>query len=231
MVGLTDYQKFLLIRPLPKDWPKDSLGIPFIKKDDFSDVNWNKVKFTSMVNYNSVKNKKNSIPLMFHYDYLLERIWLDPLKYFVKFGEALAIPTPDFSAYTNMEPIQIIMNVEKSRWIGATYQNAGKRVIPTITWADSRTYDICFNGIEKGSVVLISTIGVKGFEKEFLEGFNEMKRRIEPSLIIVRGNKIEGMEGKFIFISFYETFNDNCNFKRPDVSNISRIVDIKKKVK
>ena len=40
-------------------------------------------------------------------------------------------------------------------------------------------YDICFSGIEKNSIVIVST-GCMNNQKVFLKGFNEMKKRIEP---------------------------------------------------
>lgn len=207
MKGLADYQKYKSIRPLPEGWPKDDKGIPFLKRDDFCDIDWNQVKFTTLCNRNTVKEKKNSIPLLFHYDYLLERLWNDPLKYVVEFSEFLAVLSPDFSAYRNMEPWVIEMNVAKGLWIAALFQSFGIKVIPTITWADERTYDICFNHLPKGCVVAISTIGVGNEEESFLKGFNEMRERLQPSLIIVRGKPIHGMSGRFIFIGFDETFN------------------------
>lgn len=206
MKGLTDYQKYKLVRPLPVDWPKDKKGIPFLKKDNFDEVDWNSVKFTTFNNRNTIQDKKNAIPLLFQYDYVLERLWNDPLKYIADFSEFLAVPSPDFSAYRNMEPWVVEMNIEKSLWLGATLQSYQIKVIPTITWADERTYDICFNHFAKGGVVAISTVGIGNETLSFLRGFNEMKSRIRPSLILVRGKPVQGMSGRFIFIGFEETF-------------------------
>ena len=225
MKGLTEYQKYKLIRPLPDDWPKDSRGVPFLKKDCFDAIDWNHVKFTTLCNRNTDPNKKNSIPLLFHYDYLLDRLWNDPLKYVVEFSEFLAVLSPDFSAYRNMDPWVIQMNIEKGLWFATTLQSYGIKVIPTITWADERTYDVCFSHFPKGGVVAISTVGVGNETSSFLRGFEEMKSRLSPSLILVRGKAIEGMSGKFIFIDFKETFNvpDSAQLKLFEMDRIQEI--------
>jgi len=74
MKGLSDYQKFKVIRPLPDGWPKDEEGIPFIKRDDFNDIDWNKVKFVGLSNLTAIKDKRNYLLLMFNSDYILEKV-------------------------------------------------------------------------------------------------------------------------------------------------------------
>ena len=68
------------------------------------------------------------------------------------------------------------------------------------------TYDVVFGGVEKGSIVVISTLGCQNNAEVFLEGFNEMKKRIEPSLIIVYGDMIDGMTGRFVHFKYNEAF-------------------------
>lgn len=96
-------------------------------------------------------------------------------------------------------------------------------MIPTVTWADERTYDICFNYIEKGSIVAISTVGIIRNKELFLKGFNEMIKRIKPSLILVRGKPIEGMSGKFIFIDFCETFEIALEYEQLALFQLDKI--------
>ena len=66
MKGLTDYQKFLVLRPLPPNTETDEFGNPVLKKDDYSDIDWDDVKFTSYSNIASIKNNKRKyIPFLF----------------------------------------------------------------------------------------------------------------------------------------------------------------------
>ena len=228
MKGLTDFEKFNLIKPLPNNWPKDEKGIPFLKKDNFDDVNWNEVKFASKSNIKSTKNKSYKVLLDFQFDKTLNPIYNNIFDYALKAHDFLAATTPDFSAYRNMEPWKIEENIIHGLWCGAWLQYLGIRVIPTVTWADERTYDICFNYIEKGSVVAISTVGISKNKDAFLKGFNEMTKRIKPSLILVRGKLIEGMEGKFIFIGFSDTFETESEYEQLSLFNLDQIQIIRK---
>jgi len=207
MKGLTNYQKFLVARPLPPKTKLDKYNNPIINKDDFANINWANIKFISMSNLSSVKERRYSIPIMFHYDYFLERIWNDPIKYFSRLSGFIAITNPDFSVYTDMNIKEIEHNVFRNRWFAVWAQFYHYKVIPTVTWGDETTFDLCFSGLPSKCPVIISTIGCLNCKEKFLVGFKEMKKRIEPSLIIVRGKLIDGMIGNFLVIDFKDTFN------------------------
>ena len=228
MTGLTEIEKFRLIKPLPDGWAKDKRGIPFLKKESFDDVDWNIIKYASTSNIKSTKDKDKKVLLNFMYDKKLEPIYKDIIGYSRKTQDFFAITTPDFSAYRNMEPWKIEENVIHGLWCGAWMQYLGQKVIPTVTWADERTYDICFNYIEKGSVVAISTIGVVNETEAFLKGFNEMIKRIKPSLILVRGKPIKGMEGRFIFIDFKDTFEIKGMYEQLTLFKLDKVQVIRK---
>lgn len=206
MRGLTEYEKFLLLRPLPAGWPKDDFGTPFIQKNNFSEVCWDSIGFSSFANLKSTKDQNKKILLHFQYDKTLYRIWNNPLKYINKFKRFFAVTTPDFSAYRNMDHWVVEENVRHSLWLGAWYQYFGLNVIPTVTWAGKDSFDICFNYIGEGSVVAISTVGISKYRDDFLLGFNEMIKRIKPPLVLVRGKPLEGMHGSLKFIDFDEHF-------------------------
>lgn len=230
MNSLKEIEKFNLIKPLPQNWPKNFEGIPFLRKDSLDDINWNNVKFASTANIKSTKNKENKILLNFQYDKTLVPIYNNIFKYALKAQDFLAVTTPDFSAYMNMEPWKIKENIIHSLWCGAWLQYLDVRVIPTITRADERTYDYCFNYIEKGSIIAISTIGVIRNKSTFIKGFNEMKKRIEPKLILVRGGLIDGMEGDFVFINFLETFEIKKEYEQLTLFNFEKIQTIRREM-
>ena len=223
-MGLSEKEKFNLIKPLPEGWPKDDKGTPYLKRDVLLEtINWNETKFASYSNVKSTSNKENKILLNFQYDKTINRIYNDIFSYARKVFDFLAVTTPDYSAYTNMEPWVVEENVRHNLWVGAWLQYLGIKVIPTVTWADERTYDICFNYIEKGSIVAISTVGIIRNKELFLKGFNEMIKRIKPSLILVRGKPIEGMSGKFIFIDFCETFEIALEYEQLALFQLDKI--------
>ena len=223
-MGLSEKEKFNLIKPLPEGWPKDDKGTPHLKRDVLLEtINWNETKFASYSNVKSTSNKENKILLNFQYDKTINRIYNDIFSYARKVFDFLAVTTPDYSAYTNMEPWVVEENVRHNLWVGSWLQYLGVKVIPTVTWADERTYDICFNYIEKGSVVAISTVGIIKNKELFLKGFNEMVKRVKPSLILVRGKPIEGMSGKFVFIDFCETFEIASKYEQLTLFQLDKI--------
>ena len=99
-----------------------------------------------------------------------------------------------------------IWNIYRSRLIGQIMQDSGITVIPTVSWAEPETFAFCFDGIEQGSVVAVSTIGVKKEKNSFniwKSGMDEMIRRIKPQAIIVYGGEVE-YDYKNIPAKFFE---------------------------
>ena len=126
-----------------------------------------------------------------------------------------------------MNENEIRHNVFMSRWLGDTWQNYNCTVLPTVGWANPDTFDICFSGLEYGSVVVISTLGCKENTETFLNGFKELKVRINPPLFIVFGDMIKGMTGTFLNFGYTESFNKNDCFEQLRFEGISKIFTIK----
>lgn len=157
-------------------------------------------------NYAKSSENKNVGIHFFVDDYQFERVWNEPDKYIDILKEYECILSPDFSLYMDMPMSMKIWNIYRSRLIGQYYQNQGIKVIPTISWAEKETFKFCFDGIPKGSIVSISTTGVLR-DKEALKiwenGVNEMIKRIEPSCILVYGDKID-YDFKNIKVKYYK---------------------------
>ena len=89
-------------------------------------------------------------------------------------------------------------------------QNSDLTVIPTVTWADPRTYDFCFDGLPKFSTLSISTIGVRRRRtalKIWQQGVDEVIRRLKPVQLLIYGDKIEYPFPEEIDVVYYQ--NDN----------------------
>lgn len=197
--------KFKLLRQLPTSVRRETNGMPIINKCEVDVLN--DTQFVTFTNSKYIKEPDKSIVLFFEYDYTIDRVWDNPFKYLPRFSKLKAITTPDYSIYGEMDKITILHNTYRNRWVGCWYQQQGLKVIPTISWAYEDTYDICFSGIEKGSIVCISTIGCMKKHDVFLKGYNEMLKRIEPSLIIIKGRKIPNLKGNILWVPFDATFN------------------------
>lgn len=143
-----------------------------------------------IIGFNYAKSsKEHNVGIHFYLDdYQFERIWNKPEDYIDILKQYECIFSPDFSLYLDMPMPMKIWNIYRSRQIGQFYQSQGIKVIPTISWAEKETFEFAFKGIPKGSIVSISTIGVKR-NKEALkiwqDGVDAMIEEIEPSTILV----------------------------------------------
>ena len=163
---------------------------------------------TDLIGFNYAKTSKEKKTGIHFYldDYQFERIWKCPNEYIDILSEYECILSPDFSLYLDMPLSMKIWNVYRSRLIGQYYQSCGIKVIPTISWAEEETYEFCFDGIPKGSIVSVSTVGVKRDAKAieiWKQGMNVMIERIKPSAILVYGSAID-YDYKDIKVIYYD---------------------------
>lgn len=127
-------------------------------------------------------------------DYRFEAFWNNPPRQLARLHDAPVMTSPDYSLYRD-HPLAIqIWNTYRNRWVGRKCADAGRIVIPTIGWSDANSYDFCFRGVERGSMVVVSTVGTQGSDDEakelFVAGYQEMVDRILPELVIVYGSSI-----------------------------------------
>lgn len=224
--GLTEYEKLKVIRPVIGKCEYDHYNMPIIRKIDVGSIDWENINIVGIQNASSKTADKNTLVLMFNYDKRLLSLWNDPLKKVGLFQRFAAIATPDFSIYPNMNINEIQHNIFMSRWLGVTWQNYKCIVVPTVGWATPDTYDVCFSGLESESVVIVSTLGCQERKEDFLRGFNEMKRKICPPLIIVFGDMIEGMTGTFLNFRYTESFNKS-KYEQLTIDGLSKIFTVK----
>lgn len=131
--------------------------------------------------------KKHQAVHFFLDDYRFECVWNRPNVYSWWYLDKTVL-SPDFSIYTNYPRMVQKWNTYRNRWIGAYFQSCKVNVIPCVTWGNEKSFDFCFNGVETGSVVAISTRGAGKFKEEFTQGFDEMIRQLAPMSIICGGD-------------------------------------------
>ena len=90
----------------------------------------------------------------------------------------------------------------KNRRCGCYWQEQGLTVIPTISWSTPRSYELCFDGVEKNSIIAIGMIGCEQNKKEFLRGYDYMLSKIEPEAVICFGTPFDEMLGNIIPIDY-----------------------------
>ena len=140
-------------------------------------------------------------------DYKFEVLWKDPEPRVEKLKDYRAILSPQFSMYTEMPIAVQLHQVFKSRWCGAYFQSKGLKVIPSLVWGEADTFWFSFDGVDEGSVVAVSTVGMRTEKNLFMAGYKEMLRRIKPKAIICYGDPFDEMEGKLIVIDYVATNN------------------------
>ncbi len=168
-------------------------NFPIIKKQD---IDIEKISFLSYSNAKKEdsENKDKTIHF-FTYDWKFEKVYEKADEELEKLKQYYCLLSPDFSIFTNMPLALQIQSIFKNRWCGAYWQSKGLKVIPTLSWGDESSFDFCFDGIEQGSIVAVSTYYREICEEEFMLGYNEMLKRIKPSVVLCYDEPFKSMTG------------------------------------
>lgn len=171
-----------------------------------------KITENNFIGFNEVlSSKQNNCGVHFFLDdYQFQRLWNTPDKYIEMLKRFNCVLSPNFSLYADYPKALQIYNHYRKHWIGAYLQLNGIEVIPTICWSDEKSLDWCFDGEPKGGTVAVSSVGTqkaKESKQLFLNGYNEMLKRLKPETVIFYGKVPEECQGNIINIkSFQEKF-------------------------
>ena len=135
-------------------------------------------------------------------DYKFESMYRSPERALFRLSQYAFVCTPDYSTYSDMNYWRQLESVAPSRWCGAFWQDQGLLVVPTITWSTLDSFDFCFDGVERGSIVAIGMIGCKRNKQEFLLGYNKMLNVIDPTAIICFGTPFAEMKGPLFVVDY-----------------------------
>lgn len=160
------------------------------------------VRDTEMVGFNYAIGCKHPEDKICHFyvdDYQFERVWNDPDRYVPVLSRFKAVLTPDFSMYTDFPKAVQIFNNYRALWCGAYWQEYGITVIPTIKWSDEESFEWCFDGIPRHSLVCISTVGGFGNHQTgnkdlWVAGYKKCLEVLEPSEILLFGKQYPEVE-------------------------------------
>lgn len=130
--------------------------MPIIKKADVS------LNDLALIGYDKLNEESfNQIVHFFLDDYKFEVMWKDPEPRIERLRKYKAVLSPQFSLYTEMPLALKVYNTFRNRWCGAYFQSKGLKVIPSLVWGEPNTFWFCFDGLEQGSIVAVSTIGMR----------------------------------------------------------------------
>lgn len=149
-------------------------------------------------------------------DYQFNRLWTDVDRYIPMLQKFRYVMSPDFSTYTDFPKAMQIYNHYRKHWVGAYLQEAGISVIPTISWSTPDSYEWCFDGEPEGATVAVSSVGCMNSKEKkslFLDGYEEMVRRLCPETIVFYGSVPEECRGNIVRVrAFSEKFKEAlCN--------------------
>lgn len=158
----------------------------------------------------SCKEPQNKAIHFFLDDYQFTRLWNSPDRYLEVLKRFKVVFTPDFSIYSDFPKVIQIYNHYRKHWLGAYWQENGITVIPTISWSDENSFEWCFDGEPIAGAVAVSSVGTQNSTETkamFLKGYNEMRKRLQPSLVYFYGKVPEECEGNIQIIpAFQEKF-------------------------
>ena len=134
-----------------------------------------------------------------------EGVYHHPEHSLEKFSKYRFLLLPDYSLFAEMPLWRQIESVGKNRWCGAYWQAHGLTVIPAISWGLYPTFDFCFDGIERGSIVVVSVVGCKKNKTQFLRGYFSMLERIAPSHVICFGAPFPEMGENITVVDYIQS--------------------------
>ena len=144
------------------------------------------------------------------------RLWNNPDKYLNHLRCFHSVTMPDFSISTGYRGMPFALNIfnkYRNHAIAWYLHMNDIAVIPSVPIADKDSYDWCFAGLPKHSILSVCTNGrirAKASRIEFCDGFSSMCERLEPTRVIVVG-RIPDELNTDIPITNFQTRNQRIN--------------------
>lgn len=178
-------------------------GIPMLMDLDNTQIPKSLVPFTKV---RTCANKRNYVHFYVH-DQFFQSILTCTHKYVDLLKQYDGIITPDPTMFIQNSPCLLETSTYFNRAVGYYLQKQGIPVIPNIRWTDEESYDYCFLGVPKHSIVAISTHGCCRSQEEkqrIKDGVKKMIEVLEPKSIIVHGHMPKKVFAEFIdVVPFY----------------------------
>lgn len=144
------------------------------------------------------------------------RCWNNPDKYIDHLSCFHSVTMPDFSISTGELGMPFALNIYNKyrNHALAWYLHMNDiKIIPSVSIADKDSYDWCFDGLPKNSVLSVCTNGrvrSKAARLEFCEGFKVMRDRLEPTKVVIVGRIPDELSTDVPIINFM-TRNQKIN--------------------
>ena len=145
-----------------------------------------------LVPINKIKYEKNKNKYV--HCYVHDDVFSDFITKTWKYVDILkqydGVISPDCSMLIGQSQCLQQTNVYFNRAVGFYLQRQGIPVIPNIRWSDEKSFEYCFLGVPKNTIVSVSTHGCirsKEQRRIFKLGLDRTIKELQPSAIIVHG--------------------------------------------
>ncbi|MBR6365667.1 MAG: DUF4417 domain-containing protein [Lachnospiraceae bacterium] len=145
-------------------------------------------------------NKRQYIHFYMH-DREFSRVLTATDQYLDLLKQYDGVITPDCTLMIGQSPCLQQANTYMNRAVGFYLQKNGIPVIPNIRWSDERSFDYCFLGVPKGSMVSVSTHGCITSREErrmFKTGLEAMLDALQPKTVLVHGYMPDNIFGEYL---------------------------------
>lgn len=98
----------------------------------------------------------------------------------------------DNSVYFDLPLCEQKHSVYLNRVADLWFSKRGIRHVPNVSWGDWRSFSWCFDGIEPGKTVAVSShgcIGTREDKRRFLDGLSEMLAVLRPPSVVFHGRR------------------------------------------
>lgn len=144
------------------------------------------------------------------------RLWNSPDKYLYHLKCFHSVTMPDFSISTGDNGMPFALNIYnkyRNHALSWYLHMNDINVIPSVPIADNDSYDWCFDGLPKNSILSVCTNGrvrAKASRIEFCDGFKVMCDRLQPTKVIIVGRIPDELKSD-VPITNYQTRNQRIN--------------------
>ncbi len=168
-------------------------GVPLVGRFEFPTIRKTNFIPNNPVSFVECRKKSHKETKWLHFyaeDSNFDCVWQTPNKYINLLKSFNGVITPDFSMYGDLPRAYQIWNCFRNRALACWWQRLGIKIVPSVSWVDESSFEWCFDGLPTGGTVAVSGNGCyfNPYSRErFINGFNAMKERLNPDLIIAVG--------------------------------------------
>lgn len=153
----------------------------------------------------------------YEYDHVFSELLTNTKKFLSLIKQFDGFITPDCSLLIGDSRSVQQINTFLNRAVGLYLQKQGIPVIPNIRWSDESSFDHCFLGVPKNTIVAISTHGCiqKKEEKEMFKiGLDAMLNELQPKSVIVHGYMPDSIFGEYLTHVDFHRYKSNLEKTR-----------------